>query len=90
MSAPAAVYRPRNPQCSDYHRCIEDHYKTFIQVYEESFEWLYGLFRSYFQKVIYRCLDCGDLHYGFAHVKCKNCGHEYLFPSPPGLTAFDQ
>ena len=28
--------------------------------------------------VIYRYLDCGDLHFGFARVKCKECGHEYL------------
>ena len=28
--------------------------------------------------VIYRYLDCGDLHFGFARVKCEDCGHEYL------------
>jgi len=28
--------------------------------------------------VIYRYLDCGDLHFGFARVKCAECGHEYL------------
>ena len=28
--------------------------------------------------VIRRYLDCGDLHFGFARVKCKDCGHEYL------------
>ena len=22
--------------------------------------------------------DCGDLHFGFARVKCEDCGHEYL------------
>ncbi|MBU2055965.1 MAG: zinc-binding dehydrogenase, partial [Proteobacteria bacterium] len=26
--------------------------------------------------------DCGDLHKGFARVKCKDCNHEYLLPSP--------
>lgn len=30
--------------------------------------------------VIHRYLDCGDLHYGFARVKCKDCGHEFLLP----------
>ena len=30
--------------------------------------------------VIHRYLDCGDLHFGFARVKCKDCGHEYLLP----------
>jgi|GEM_PF-4494279 len=25
-------------------------------------------------------LDCGDLHQGFARVKCNDCNHEYLLP----------
>jgi len=28
--------------------------------------------------VIYKYLDCGDLHFGFARIKCSICGHEYL------------
>ncbi len=28
--------------------------------------------------VIYKYLDCGDLHMGFARVRCEECGHEYL------------
>ena len=78
LSAPAAVYRPRNPQSSDYYRCVEDHFETFVQVYEERFERPYGFWRPYLQKVIYRYLDCGDLHHGFARVKCRDCHHEYL------------
>ncbi|MBW2154266.1 MAG: transposase zinc-binding domain-containing protein, partial [Deltaproteobacteria bacterium] len=31
-------------------------------------------------EVIYRYLDCGDLRFGFARVKCKDCGYEYLLP----------
>jgi len=30
------------------------------------------------KQVIYRFLDCGILHNGFARVKCGDCGHEYL------------
>ena len=30
------------------------------------------------RQVIYRYLDCGILHNGFARVKCGDCGHEYL------------
>jgi hypothetical protein len=51
---------------------------TFVQVYEERFERPYGFWRPYLQKVIYRYLDCGDLHHGFARVKCRDCHHEYL------------
>jgi hypothetical protein len=78
MGTPAAVYRPRHPQATDYYRCIEDHLETFIQGYEERFERAYGFFRPYLLKVIYRYLDCGNLHNGFARVKCKDCNHEYL------------
>ena len=28
--------------------------------------------------MIYRYLDCGILHNGFARVRCKDCGHGYL------------
>ena len=38
----------------------------------------YGFFRPYTKEVIYRYLNCGDLHLGFARVKCPDCGHEYL------------
>jgi len=36
-----AVYRTRNPQSSDYYKCVEDHFETSLQVYEERFEKLY-------------------------------------------------
>src|SRR3989339_124787 len=78
MSAPAAVYRPRNPQSSDYYRCVEDYFETFVRIYDEHFSRQYGFWRPYIEQVIYRYLDCGDLHNGFARVKCKDCGHEYL------------
>jgi len=57
---------------------MRDHFEAFLQVYEERFERKYGFWRPYLQKVIYRYLECGDLHNGFARVKCKDCGHEYL------------
>ena len=78
VSLPAAVYRPRNPQSSDYYRCVEDYFETFVQNYDEYFSRQYGFWRPYIEQVIYRYLDCGDLHNGFARVKCKDCGHEYL------------
>ncbi len=78
MAAHTTVYKPRNPQVTDYYRCVEDHLETFLQVYEERFERIYGFFRPYVQNVICRYLDCGDLRNGFARVKCNECNNEYL------------
>jgi len=75
---PSSVYRPRKPQDSPYYQCVEDHLQVFEQVYEERFEKHYGFFRHYVKQVIYRYLDCGILHNGFARVRCGDCGHEYL------------
>jgi hypothetical protein len=49
-----------------------------VQVCNEYFSRQYSFWRPYVEQVIYRYLDCGDLHNGFARVKCKDCGHEYL------------
>jgi hypothetical protein len=32
MSAPAAAYRPWNPQFSDYYWRVEDHFEVFVQI----------------------------------------------------------
>lgn len=78
MLDPSPVYHPRNPHDSAYYRCVEDHFETFEQVYEDRFARQYGFFRPYVKQVIYRYLDCGHLHNGFARVKCRDCCHEYL------------
>ncbi|MBW2651737.1 MAG: transposase zinc-binding domain-containing protein [Deltaproteobacteria bacterium] len=71
-------YRSRDPKNSQYYQCVEDHFETFEQVYDERFNRQYGFFRPYTKEVICRYLDCGDLRHGFARVKCPDCGHEYL------------
>ena len=78
MSLPASEYRPRNSQDSNYYRCVEDYFEALMQVYDDRFARDYGFWRPYIEKVICRYLDCGDLKNGFARVKCKDCGHEYL------------
>jgi len=78
MALPAASYHPRRPQDTDYYHCVEDYFETFVQSYDEHFSKQYGFWRPYIEKVIYRYLDCGDLRHGFARVRCKDCGHEYL------------
>ena len=71
MATPAAVYRPRYPQATDYYRCVEDYFETFVGIYEERFSIQYGFWRPYDEQMIYRYLGCSDLHNGFARVKCR-------------------
>jgi hypothetical protein len=42
------------------------------RIYDEHFSRQYGFWRPYVEQVIYRYLNCGDLHNGFARVKCKD------------------
>ena len=46
--------------------------------WDDMYKSRYGYWRTYVMTVIYKYLDCGDLHFGFARVKCEDCGHEYL------------
>jgi len=76
--ARGGIYQPRKPQESQYYRCVESHFEEVEQIYDERFAKQYGFFRPYVKQVIYRYLDCGILHNGFARVRCGDCGHEYL------------
>ena len=72
------VYQPRNPKASGYYRCVEDHFDQLDAVWDDLYQSCFGFWRPYVMDVIHRFLDCGDLHFGFARVKCEDCGHEYL------------
>jgi len=72
------IYEGRNPQLSHYYRCVEAHFEELEKVWDDRYASRYGFFRPYIMDVIYRYLDCGDLHCGFARVKCNDCGHEFL------------
>jgi len=72
------VYQPRNPKASAYYRCVEDHFEQLEAVWDERYQRRFGFWRPYVTDVIQRYLDCGDLYFGFARVKCEDCGHEYL------------
>ncbi len=73
---PLTLYRPRDPQASDLWRLLDQHFETFQQVYDERFAAQYGFWRSVVERSVTAFLKCGDLHEGFARVRCPDCHHE--------------
>lgn len=78
MQTACAPYTPRSPRLSDYYRCVEDSFEEFERVHEERYQSRFGHLRPEIRQTIFRYLDCGCLHNGFARVRCDDCGHEYL------------
>ncbi len=74
----SGVYKPRNPKGSGYYQCVENHFEELEGVWDDRYESRFGFWRPYIMDVIFKYLDCGDLHSGFARVRCDECGHEYL------------
>jgi len=52
MPLSASEYRPRHPQNSDYYRCVENYFESFMQVYDEHFSRQYGFWRPPVEKVV--------------------------------------
>jgi hypothetical protein len=74
------VYTPRMPRKSKYYRLVEAHCEQLERIWENTYQQKYGYWRPYVMDVIYKFLDCGDPHHGFARVKCQDCKHEYILP----------
>lgn len=80
MPALSPVYQPREPTDSPLWKVLHQHYAAFKSGYDEYCEKQYGFFRPVVDEVGEEYLRCGDLHEGFARVRCTNpdCRHEFL------------
>jgi len=82
MSVPlpkqAPVYRPRKPHLTPFYQCVQDHWEVLEDLWEERFQKRFGFLGPHLRQVMMKYLECGDLHAGFARVRCDDCGHEYL------------
>ena len=72
------VYRPRKPHLTPFYQCVQDHYESLEQVYPERFVKRYGFWRPYLKEIMLHYLECGDLHRGFARIRCDACGTERI------------
>ncbi|HEV2392372.1 MAG TPA: transposase zinc-binding domain-containing protein, partial [Verrucomicrobiae bacterium] len=72
------VYRAKNPRKSPLWQCANRHYDEFEALYPEKYEPRYGRLRPVIPQVVSKFLGCGDLHRGFARIRCEHCKHEYL------------
>jgi ribosomal protein S27E len=75
---PLPLYRPRDPQASDLWRLLDQQFDSFQQVYDERFVAQYGYWRPVVEHSVRAFLKCGDLHQGFACVRCPDCHHKML------------
>ena len=73
---PATLYRPRNPHASDLWHLIDRHFAAFRRAYDQRFAAKYGFWRPVVERSVAAFLRCGDLHEGFARVRCPDCRHE--------------
>ncbi len=76
----ATVYRPRQPRQSPLYHLIERYYPEFERTYDGCYQQCYGPWRPIIGEVARKFLRCGDLHFGFARVRCTSCGHEMFVP----------
>ena len=72
MPAHSPVYHPREPADSPLWKILHNHYEDFKAGYDEHCEKQYGFFRPVVDEVVEEYLRCGDLHEGFARVRCPN------------------
>ena len=72
------VYRPRHPERTVLYRVLFHYFDRFLAEYESRFEKEYGFFRPIIKEVVERYLDCGNPRWGFARIRCPDCGEERL------------
>ena len=45
------------PHLTPYYQCVQDHFETFVQIYEQRFQKRYGFWGAYLREVIIRYLE---------------------------------
>jgi hypothetical protein len=72
------IYQPRRPRVSPLWKCVHDHFGQFQAEDPDRYAAKCGPLRPVVDDVVERFRQCGDLHEGFARVRCPDCRLEYL------------
>ena len=71
-------YQSRKPQESPFYQLVEQYYNEFELIYPERYQQKYGFWRLVIGDAVAKFLKCGDIHEGFARVRCPDCTHEFF------------
>ena len=77
-STKTPFYRPRNPELSPFYTIVRDYFNEFEEVYPKRYGLRFGFWRQVIREAIDKFLECGDPHYGFARVRCPECGEQFF------------
>jgi hypothetical protein len=76
MDTSNKFYQPRHPEDSLFFKVLEANFDTFEQNYPTLYQENYGFWRPVIRKSLEKFRRCGDLRFGFARVRCIDCGDE--------------
>jgi hypothetical protein len=71
LAVPTTSYRRRSAT-NDLKEIVEEHMEELFQLYDEQFSDQFGPIHRRVRVLFERFIRCGDLHFGFARVRCKN------------------
>ncbi len=69
-------YAASGQPASTLRRVMDQHFPTFQHVYDERYQAKHGFWRPVIDRSVTAFFKCGDLHQGFARIRCPDCQHE--------------
>ena len=76
----SGLYTPRYLLKTKLHTILSGHYDEFRKVYDERYREKYGPLRKVVDTTVQKILHCANPKDGFAHLRCRGCGCEYVVP----------